>query len=66
MEYPDALREIIPLLLSSLSNPEVALSSTMALKELTRSCQNFLIPFAEHILVASQVIYVLLIKLNET
>lgn len=55
MDYPDLLSNVIPFILSSLANPEVSVSSTMALKELTRNCQKFLGPFAEHILVASQV-----------
>lgn len=55
MDYPDLLGNVIPFILSSLSNPKVAVSSTMALKELTRNCQKYLCPFAEHILVAAQV-----------
>lgn len=55
MEYPELLENVIPFILSSLANPEVAVSSTMALKEFTRNCQKYLGPFAEHILMASQV-----------
>lgn len=55
VDYPDLLGDVIPIILSSLGNPEVALSSTMALKEITHSCQKFVLPFAEHILISAQV-----------
>lgn len=51
------LENVIPFLTSSLGNPEVSPSATMALKDLTHNCQKYLVPFSSHILHACQVKY---------
>lgn len=54
-EHPEMLENVLPLVVSALDQPEVATSATMALKDLTRSCQKYLLPYADHILVVAQV-----------
>ncbi|KAJ8920238.1 hypothetical protein NQ315_011899 [Exocentrus adspersus] len=54
VDHPDMLQNVFPLVLSSLANPEVSTSATMALKDICDNCQKYLIPFAEHILITSQ------------
>lgn len=56
LEHPEMLENVIPLVISALGNPDVATSSTMALKDLTHSCQKYLIPYSDHILIASQAV----------
>nr|CAD7263458.1 unnamed protein product [Timema shepardi] len=53
--HPEVLTSVIPLLVMGLGTPQVAPSATLALKDLTRDCQNCMGPFAHHILQASQV-----------
>nr|CAD7454175.1 unnamed protein product [Timema tahoe] len=52
--HPEVLTSVIPLLVMGLGTPQVAPSATLALKDLTRDCQNCMGPFAHHILQASQ------------
>ncbi|KAJ8931893.1 hypothetical protein NQ314_015162 [Rhamnusium bicolor] len=54
MDHPDMLENVLPLILSALGNPEVSTSATMALKDISQNCQKYLVPFADHILIASQ------------
>jgi hypothetical protein len=54
-EHPEMLENVLPLVISALDKPEVATSATMALKDLTHSCQKYLLPYADHILIAAQV-----------
>jgi hypothetical protein len=53
-EHPEMLENVLPLVISALDKPEVATSATMALKDLTHSCQKYLLPYADHILIAAQ------------
>ncbi|EFA09709.1 importin-13 [Tribolium castaneum] len=53
-EHPEMLENVLPLVISALDKPEVATSATMALKDLTHSCQKYLLPYADHILLAAQ------------
>ncbi|KAF2883130.1 hypothetical protein ILUMI_23047 [Ignelater luminosus] len=53
-DHPEAIDNIIPLLISGLSNPEVAPNATMALKDVSQNCQKYLAPYAEHLLMACQ------------
>ncbi|KAL1494258.1 hypothetical protein ABEB36_009882 [Hypothenemus hampei] len=55
MYHSDLLDKVLPLVISALANPEVATSSTLALKDITHNCQKFLLPYVEHILISSQV-----------
>ncbi|XP_022917881.1 importin-13 [Onthophagus taurus] len=54
--HPEMLGNVIPLVVSGLSNTEVSLSATMALKDLTLNCQKYLHPYAEHILGTCQTV----------
>lgn len=54
-DHPDMLENVLPLVISALDQSDVATSATMALKDLTYSCQKYLTPYADHILIASQV-----------
>ncbi|KAF7279174.1 hypothetical protein GWI33_007585 [Rhynchophorus ferrugineus] len=54
---PQQLGNVLPLVVASLGNPEVSISATMALKDITFSCQKFLLPYVDHILVASQIAF---------
>ncbi|KAJ8963759.1 hypothetical protein NQ317_016440 [Molorchus minor] len=54
IDHPDMLENVFPLILPALGNPDVSTSATMALKDIAYNCQKFLIPFADHILIASQ------------
>lgn len=53
-EHPEMLQNVLPLVISALDKPEVAMSATMALKDLTHSCQKYLLPYADHIIIAAQ------------
>lgn len=48
------MSSVIPLVISGLANPEVSPSATMALKELTRYCHQYMRPYADTILLACQ------------
>ncbi|XP_074028652.1 importin-13-like protein cdm isoform X2 [Leptinotarsa decemlineata] len=52
--HPYLLDRVFPLILSNLGNTDVAMSVTIAVKDLTFNCQKFLGPFADHILLTSQ------------
>ncbi|KAG5892535.1 hypothetical protein JTB14_011124 [Gonioctena quinquepunctata] len=54
VDHPNLLESIFPLILTGLSNSEIATSATIALKEITHNCRNYMAPFAEHILLAAQ------------
>ncbi|XP_064626443.1 importin-13-like isoform X2 [Lineus longissimus] len=45
---------VLPLLLQGLNNSEMAMSATMALKDITRECQDHIAGYANQILTASQ------------
>ncbi|XP_060533437.1 importin-13 [Cylas formicarius] len=53
-DHPEVLTSVFPLVVSALGNPEVATSSTMALKDITQSCQKFVVPYTDHILMSAQ------------
>ncbi|XP_017777342.1 PREDICTED: importin-13 [Nicrophorus vespilloides] len=53
-DHPDVITNVIPLVISGLSNPEVTPSATMALKDLTHNCQKHLEPYTDHILASCQ------------
>ncbi|XP_030761642.1 importin-13 [Sitophilus oryzae] len=53
-DHPDQLNNVMPLVISALGTPEISTSSTMALKDITHSCQKFLLPYVDHILLATQ------------
>lgn len=57
-DHPEMLQNVFPLVISSLGNPAVATSSTMALKDITHNCQQYLVPYADHILLSAQVRFV--------
>lgn len=53
--HPDMLQNVVPLVISGISNIDVSPSATMALKDLTHNCQQYLHQYADHILMATQV-----------
>lgn len=54
-DHPDMLSNVIPLVISGLSNPDVSPSATMALKDITQNCQKYLQPYGDVIIIACQV-----------
>ena len=52
--YPNILSHILPIITSAIRNPELALCSTMALKDLSRDCADVMGPFAQSILTQCQ------------
>ncbi|CAG9760659.1 unnamed protein product [Ceutorhynchus assimilis] len=55
-DHPDLLENVFPLVIAGLTDPDVATSATMALKDITQTCHKFLLPYADHILIASQLV----------
>ncbi|KAH1009274.1 importin-13 [Dendroctonus ponderosae] len=55
-DHPDLLGNVLPLVISALGNSEVTINATLALKDLTYSCQKFLLPYVDHILMAAQIV----------
>lgn len=53
-ERPEQLAHVIPFICSSLNNPEVSTSTTMALKDVTNACQKYILPYADLILLSAQ------------
>lgn len=54
-DHPELLGNVIPLVISGLGNPKVSTSATLALKDITHSCQKFVLPYVDQILITSQV-----------
>ncbi|XP_014680934.1 PREDICTED: importin-13-like [Priapulus caudatus] len=52
--HSEVLTGVIPLLLQGVTNPDVAPSATMALKDIARDCQPLMKPFSQHILNSCQ------------
>ncbi|KAK9881689.1 hypothetical protein WA026_017206 [Henosepilachna vigintioctopunctata] len=52
--HPEVLESILPFLISALNKYEVATSATMALKDITNTCQQYIIPYADPILLQAQ------------
>ncbi|KAK5644398.1 hypothetical protein RI129_005698 [Pyrocoelia pectoralis] len=53
-DHPEVLDNVIPLIISGLGNVEVAPNATLALKDISRNCQNYLASYADHLLAACQ------------
>ncbi|XP_022101728.1 importin-13-like isoform X1 [Acanthaster planci] len=53
-DAPEALRSVIPVLLTGLNDPELAAPATMSLKDICCECRKEIKPYAETILNASQ------------
>lgn len=53
-DHPETLDNVIPLIISGLSNSEVAPNTTLALKDVSRNCQKYLQPYADHLLMACE------------
>nr|XP_006824899.1 PREDICTED: importin-13-like [Saccoglossus kowalevskii] len=56
-DFPDALQTVIPLLLSGLHNAELAIASTVALKDISAECIPHLQPFATDILSTTEAVF---------
>ncbi|XP_070563307.1 importin-13-like [Ptychodera flava] len=56
-DTPSSLGSVIPLLLSGLHNSELAVASTMALKDITSECIPHLQPYANDILTTAEVVF---------
>ena len=54
-DHPEMLENVMPLVISGLSNVDVSTNATLALKDLTRNCQQYLHPYSDHTLAVSQV-----------
>lgn len=54
-ENEAVLEYTLPIVIEALENPDTSLTATMALKDITNSCQKFMIPYAEAILNQIQV-----------
>ncbi|XP_066144032.1 importin-13 [Euwallacea fornicatus] len=55
-DHPELLGNVLPLVISCLGNPEVSTSATLALKDITHSCQKLVLPYVDHILITAQVV----------
>ncbi|KAF5307676.1 hypothetical protein FQR65_LT06731 [Abscondita terminalis] len=53
-DHPETLDNVIPLIISGLGNTEVAPNTTLALKDVSRNCQKYLQPYADHLLMACE------------
>ncbi|KAB0794665.1 hypothetical protein PPYR_11504 [Photinus pyralis] len=53
-DHPQVLDNVIPLITSGLGNTEVAPNATLALKDISRNCQNELVSYADHLLAVCQ------------
>ncbi|XP_044755741.1 importin-13 [Coccinella septempunctata] len=49
-ENHEVLEYTLPLVIKALENPDISLTATMALKDITNSCQKFMLPYSEPIL----------------
>ncbi|KAL3269998.1 hypothetical protein HHI36_009055 [Cryptolaemus montrouzieri] len=56
VEHPEVLGSIFPFLISALAKYEVATSATMALKDITNTCQKHIVPYADLILMQAQTV----------
>lgn len=55
-DHPEVINNIIPMIISGLGNADVASNASMALKDIAHNCKKYLYPYAEHLLVACQVL----------
>lgn len=49
-ENREVLEYTLPLVIKALENPDISLTATMALKDITNACQKYMLPYSEPIL----------------
>ena len=52
--HPHLLPHVTPIVTSALTNPELSLAATMALKDISRDCTDSMKPYAEQVISSIQ------------